>query len=293
MSLPKVDAKWLELERQNQSEHSWNPLKRSYIKILTSGSGIIGCTVKRRHERLSIDTLRIANDHRFKSSLFAAIIEDHLAEINYKYRIHKVNGGLISFREMLIPFESYVDIHYKRVDDLLNDDSPWEHNKIGAFGAIGKLKSKPQRVRFKEMCQDNDNFEYLESLNYTHPPTKDFISYVDLKKKFKYIIDLEGHGYSCKMYPFLAMKRVIFTSFPHRGHFDWENVLKPYENFIPVNKDLSNLQQQFDKVNKDLKLQYRICSNNWQLISGPLSPGHIRNKLTDAILSKCEYSPRT
>jgi len=63
--------------------------------------------------------------------------------------------------------------------------------------------------------------------------------------RYKYLIDLEGIGYSARLKVLLFSNRPVFIQErPWREFFfDW---LQPYVHFVPVKRDLSDLSSQLD-----------------------------------------------
>lgn len=73
------------------------------------------------------------------------------------------------------------------------------------------------------------------------------IPYISLKDhtKYKYLIDIEGRGYSGRIKMLLFTKRLLFIQERQwKSYYHFE--LEPYKHFIPVKNDLSDLIQQIE-----------------------------------------------
>ena len=99
-----------------------------------------------------------------------------------------------------------------------------------------------------------------------------------------------GHSYSTKSLLFMASKRVFFSS-KHREQLQWEKeYLKPWENFIPVAKDLSDLVDNYKIIEADQNLYNQIVANNIRLLQGELSQELMLDKLKDKLIVNLKKS---
>lgn len=72
-----------------------------------------------------------------------------------------------------------------------------------------------------------------------------YMTIIQQIKKYKYLLDIGGNGYSGRLKLLLFSKRPVFiVDRTYVEYFDTQ--LKPMEHFIPVNKDLSNLIDQYE-----------------------------------------------
>ncbi len=192
------------------------------------------------------------------------------------YRNGKANSipknASINLHQHYFCTETIRDIYSGIISDLQADSSKWDANSVVSFGYLAG-NSKPQRIKYIEMCESFPQLKYIstEKFNRYCKKSKGFTSVLELKKRHKYFIDLEGHSYSTKSYQFLASKRVYFSS-RHNEVLKWEkNYLKPWENYIPVKKDLSDLIDKYQIIESDPKLYKKIIKNNIDLLSNQLS----------------------
>lgn len=91
----------------------------------------------------------------------------------------------------------------------------------------------------------------------TRPDPQNFVSVPDHAKLWRYLIDIEGYGYSGRLKMFFFSKRVIFLV--DRPYKEWfYQYLEPWKHYIPVKRNLSNLLEQLDIIKNDTKLEQYI-----------------------------------
>ncbi len=89
------------------------------------------------------------------------------------------------------------------------------------------------------------------------------VPYISLSDhtKYKYLIDIEGRGYSGRLRLLLYTKRLVFIQERQwKSYYHFE--LEPYKHFIPVKNDLSDLMSQIAFVEQKGQSFYNeICEN--------------------------------
>lgn len=84
-----------------------------------------------------------------------------------------------------------------------------------------------------------------------------YVSLVEGVRKWRYLIDVEGNGFSARVKPFLFSKRVLFLQ--ERPFKEWYYPkLIPWEHYVPVNWDLSDLDEKLDVVRSSPRLEDEI-----------------------------------
>lgn len=194
--------------------------------------------------------------------------------------------------------ETIRDIYSNIISNLLNDDSIPSSNNVVSFGYLARkvdgTDTKPQRLEYVDMCNIFPELTYISTKNYNiyDLDCGDFTSILDLKKQFKYFIDLKGHSYSTKTYQLLASRRVYFSS-QHNSTLNWEKQhLKPWRNFIPVKEDLSDLTSQYQIIESDPALYQQIVENNLNLLNNELSPNAMLKQLLNEISNCVSTKPQ-
>ena len=134
----------------------------------------------------------------------------------------EMNNIIFDVPKFHLSTESIRDLYSDKIDNLLKCENTFKtESKLVGYG-FKCGKTKPQRILYEKICNDNKNFDFIKTKKYsTLKKEKDqFVSEINLKKKYKYFIDLEGHTYSTRSYAFLATKRVFFSS-EHPKPMDW------------------------------------------------------------------------
>mgnify|MGYP003950136359 FL=1 len=94
--------------------------------------------------------------------------------------------------------------------------------------------------------------------------TKNLLSYQDMINKWKYLIDIEGNGFSGRLPMLLNTCRIVFIV-DRPWHEFWYDKLEPWVNHIPVKRDLSDLEENYHRIQNDLRLQNFIRHQQKQL----------------------------
>lgn len=79
-------------------------------------------------------------------------------------------------------------------------------------------------------------------------------------RRFRYLIDVEGNGYSGRLKLLLHSGRVVFIQdYPWREWF--REHLVPWQHYVPVARDLSDLIERLEQVRADPDMEKRIAEN--------------------------------
>lgn len=145
----------------------------------------------------------------------------------------------------------------KEMADL--GDLPPSSNLMGWRGAI----THPNRRRLLNFT-DRNKYDFEEIQWNRENPNKltcaNYVSLPDAVKKWRYFIDIEGNGYSGRVKLFLFSKRVLFLQ--ERPYKEWYYPkIKPWVHYVPLKRDLSDLNYHFDIIKKDIKLEDEIRKN--------------------------------
>ena len=212
-------------------------------------------------------------------------IEDLLSLFNsHKDKAkHVKSEKIINLHDHYFCAETIRDIYENKISDLHNDTSDYKTNNVVAFGHTGYWK--PQREIYSGVASNSEKFDFFETPPYNWlNQNQQYKTIKGLKREYKYFIDLRGHTYSTKTYLFMASKRVFFSSGP-KVKLQWEEkYLKPWENYIPVKEDLSDLEEKHIMIESDRSLYQKIVENNINLLYNELSPQTMINNLLNEII---------
>lgn len=147
------------------------------------------------------------------------------------------------------------------MDEMLVDDSPFESEKIFWIGADTHA-SRRKLCEIGRMHPDLFDVEMMEwdrkALGGQRSKTRQ-VSIPD-HRKFKYLVDCPGYGYSARVKWLLATGRPVFmVERPVVEH--WHDEMQPWVHFVPVAADLSDLLANHARLEADPTLYESIGKN--------------------------------
>ena len=163
-------------------------------------------------------------------------------------------------------FESWPQVGIHSYTETVNEIMaksriPYQSNKLFWIGAM----THASRLRFMEIAQTRpDLIDAVNTQAHRHfIEGEQPVRYVSLPEhtEYKYLIDIEGHGWSARLKYLLFTQRVLFIQ-ERRWKQYYLYELEPYKHFIPVKNDLSDLIQQIEFVEKEGETFYNYISNN-------------------------------
>jgi hypothetical protein len=89
---------------------------------------------------------------------------------------------------------------------------------------------------------------------------ENFISFHEQIARWRYLIDVEGNGYSGRLKLLLSSPRLVFLQDrPHKE--DFFQYLVPWSHYVPVKRDLSDLRENLSAIKSDPKLETSIIES--------------------------------
>lgn len=162
---------------------------------------------------------------------------------------------------------------------------PYIYNKMLWIGNV-----QTNVIREKIIAYTNEFPEIIEAYNTFVDQYMDGIKknpYISLPDhtKYKYLIDIEGNGYSGRLKLLLYTKRLVFIQDRQwKSYYHFE--LKPYVHFIPVKNDLSDLLAQIKFVEEKGESYYQnIVDNAYHFASTALTYEHAIKRVQNLINS--------
>lgn len=129
---------------------------------------------------------------------------------------------------------------------------------------IGNTNTHLSRKKFLQLSENYSDFieAYDTAVDKVVLENKR-MPYISLQDhtKYKYLIDIEGRGYSARMGLLLFSQRVVFIQerqWKQYYYFD----LEPYIHFIPVKNDFSDLIEQIKMVEEKGETYYKQIAQN-------------------------------
>lgn len=146
--------------------------------------------------------------------------------------------------------------------NLINFEKPFSSNKI--FWAGGPQHQ--QRLDYKLFSEKNkDLCETRMTDNSQQSRLANFISIED-HKNFKFLIDIQGQGYSARVKYLLATGRPLFIV-KRKWAEHWHRLLIPWTHYVPVEEDFSDLKENINILNCNNNLYNEIAINAKKFVS--------------------------
>ena len=131
----------------------------------------------------------------------------------------------------------------------------YENNKIGWRGVI----THPNR----KILVDKKS-RYIDAIVIDWSNKKDYLTVPDIVKKYRWLIDIEGRPQSGRPKMFMFSKRLIFLQDrPCKCYLFL--YAKPWIHYVPVKRDLSDLETNIDIILKNPYLERMIIENAYEL----------------------------
>ncbi len=151
------------------------------------------------------------------------------------------------------------DYERTRIELLTSNLQP-KRNILGWRGALTHwsrsiLVAMDDKVDFD--CElinwDRKNPDKLTATN--------FISLEDQVSNWRYLIDIQGNGYSGRLKLLLSSRRVVFIQDRLHHEFFFKDLV-PWQHFVPVKEDLSDLKDNLKFIKNNPDLELKIIENS-------------------------------
>lgn len=134
----------------------------------------------------------------------------------------------------------------------------YKNSKIGWIGSLTSQKRKQVCDLFK-----HKNFLDFRVTNFTKQngvcTANNFLTLEQQVKEWKYLLDIEGNGYSGRVKLLIGSQRPVFLIDRQYKEFYYQ-FMEPWKHYVPVKNDLSDLEENFNVIEKDPKLYQRIVA---------------------------------
>lgn len=178
-----------------------------------------------------------------------------------------IKGWGYTFKYIPCPyFDGWSEIGLDSSDDLIKrlyeNTTKSEINKVFWIGA----NTHSSRVLLAKLADKNPEIFDVCVMSWDQDGEDDRLKsktrYVSLydHSKYKYLIDCQGNGYSARLKWLLATGRPVFVI--DRDIVEpWFQSLKPFEHYIPVKENLSDLLEKYKMVENNPELYEKISIN--------------------------------
>ena len=158
-------------------------------------------------------------------------------------------------------FSGWPEVGFENYSNLIDSfiDTKSSNNKIGW---IGNPMSTPRQLFHKHFSNTYFTESIINEWNINDPNkiyinTKTYLNFQQQINRWKYLIDFEGAGYSGRTKILLNSPRIVFIVDRPYKEF-WYEKLIPWQHFIPIKRDLSDLEENYNKIESDIELQRYI-----------------------------------
>jgi hypothetical protein len=169
------------------------------------------------------------------------------------------------------------DIKCKQISEFGNH--PSETDLLGWRGAVTNA-NRSKLLSFT----DNKSFD-IQSVawNRSNPDrltSNNFVSFEDGVRKWRYLIDVEGRGWSARLKLYLFSKRVLFIQ--DRPFKEWFfPQLISYDHYVPVKRDLSDLEEKLDMIRSNPDLEAYIINSSYEFAKNNLTRKHAIDRMAN------------
>ena len=132
-------------------------------------------------------------------------------------------------------------------------------NRLGWRGAETALIRRQLVANFKS---ENFDFELVrwDRSDPNNLKASNFLSIAEQISRWRFLIDIEGTGYSGRLKLFLHSNRAIFIQDRPWKEYFFEK-LHPWEHYVPVRRDLSDLIENLEKISSSPHMEQHIVNN--------------------------------
>lgn len=183
--------------------------------------------------------------------------------IRFNYTTHNKNYSRTIPSYIFDHWETCGATDFEKLCSSFSDTIPLSA-KCGFIGA----PTHKTRINFRNKCLKNSKkFDFIfndwirTNKNLPlHLQSPSFMSFQEQINQWKYLIDIEGRGFSARLPILLRSPRICFIVDRPWEEFYYE-YLKPWIHYVPVKRDLSDLEENYEKIESDLNLQNTIKQN--------------------------------
>jgi len=186
-------------------------------------------------------------------------------------KIYTFSDNLYS--DKLIPdfnFDSWPEIGVQDYEEtckqILNQSR--EKYKYDRLFWAGNVNTHPRRKEFANIAiQLNDKIEFHNTGNWSIVPGKQMLknnsgTFTSLPDhcNYKYLIDIEGNGYSGRVKHLLHTGRPLFYQKRYWNEY-WFFKMEPFVHYIPIENDFSDFNQKFNFILENDDVAEEIGNN--------------------------------
>lgn len=183
-------------------------------------------------------------------------------------------------------FDAWKQIGIDSFENMVSDikekaNQPYISDKLFWAGSINPHIMP--RCEYQKIANENEKI-ICESIDFerTNPDRLTAYNFVSLPDhtKYKYLIDLEGMGWSARLKFLCFTKRVLFIN--NRPHLEWwMHGLKDWHNCIIVDRNLEDLVEKFNYIENNPKLYNDIANNLYEFACKTLTLDNVNSHIIE------------
>jgi hypothetical protein len=177
----------------------------------------------------------------------------------FSYSNESLDGNVITIPEFdFVSWkEANINDYQIQVDKIISQSK--NNFQIEKLFWIGNVNTHPSRKLFLDNFSDEPLIE-CRQLDPSLPNFNDYFVTLEDHCKYKYLIDLQGNGFSARL------KYLLFTGRPlliqdRKWMTYYHKLLIPYVHFIPVKENLSDLVSQINYLESNPNVAKKIADN--------------------------------
>jgi hypothetical protein len=272
------------------------PISRNEIRIKIDSNTIeinMGQGFQRRHNStlsMLLDSLpNIGTLGKVNINIYTDDYHDNFSDDTFYFCVdnyEKISNCIPDFS-----FYSWAEVgifSYKNLFNELLQVSQTEPLYDVLFWA-GNINVHPSRKLFYDKFKNIPGYE----IHFIDPDKDNYLqNIISLKDhaKYKYLIDIEGRGYSGRLKYLLMMGRVVFVQERKwKAYYEYE--LEPFIHYVPIRNDFADLDEKLDFVRANPSVYSEISNAGLRFAESNLNYEKICNVFQQKILKSQFLNP--
>lgn len=171
-------------------------------------------------------------------------------------------------------FDHWREVNIDDYDKVCNEISKIGRHKpeTDLLGWRGVITHGNRYVLVKKHDNKNIDAAFItwNKRNRSGENSNNYVSIPDHVKKWRYLIDIEGRGWSARTKFFFFSRRVLFLQERPFNEYYYPKLI-PWVHYVPVKRDLSDLMENLNKIKNDLDLEKFICEESYKFAAENLT----------------------
>jgi hypothetical protein len=232
-----------------------------------------------RNDKLEIIEIKEGFDCRNRNtiSLIKQAVEKYnLKNFEFKIATDDFDQGNLTLKPPLFTYSTNINNYAAVFPDFIFEN--WKeigiedyNSEIQKIKEAGNLKYEIEKIGWRGAITHpnrkiliNKTGRYIDATVNDWSNRKAYLSLPDMVKKYRWLIDIEGRGYSGRPKMFMFSKRLVFLQDrPCKCYLFL--YAKPWVHYVPVKRDLSDLEAKIDIILKNPYLETMIIQNAYEL----------------------------